>query len=156
MGNRISVIRTSTIRIIPNYPEPFQKKKKLKRKCTLLKTEDGSSSRILMKAATNTDLNKDVFKWFLQQLYIASLRSGQVICEKAKIFAEKLGCSSFMASNGWLRNFKFRHDIHELDISGEKLSVGSKAAKYFIDKHKVLTDSYKLASVHNADETGLV
>lgn len=109
-----------------------------------------------MKAATNKDLEDAVFKWFLQQRSMGNPISGPILCEKAKILAQKLGCSSFKASNGWLRNFKSRHGVRELDLSGEKLSADSKAAEDFIEKFKVVADSYDPEFLYNADETGLV
>ncbi|GBP93350.1 Jerky protein homolog-like [Eumeta japonica] len=46
------------------------------------------------------------------------------------------------ASNGWLRNFKFRHGVRELDLAGEKLSADSAAAENFIEKFKTASESY--------------
>lgn len=123
---------------------------------SLLENEDGSSSRKSMKAATNKNLDVVVFKWFLQQRSMGNPISGPILCEKAKILAQKLGCSSFKASNSWLRNFKCRHGVRELDLSGEKLSADSKAAEDFIEKFKVVADSYDPEFLYNADETGLV
>ncbi|KAG5866467.1 hypothetical protein JTB14_023691 [Gonioctena quinquepunctata] len=109
-----------------------------------------------MKTATNKNLEDAVFKWFLQQRSMGNPISGPILCEKAKILAEKLGYSSFKASNGWLRNFKFRHGVRELDLAGEKLSADSAAAENFIEKFKTASESYDPEFVYNADETGLV
>lgn len=81
---------------------------------------------------------------------------GQILCEKAKILAQKFGCAFFKASNGWLRNFKFRHSVRELDLSGEKLSADSKAAKDFIEKCIVVADSYDAEILYYIDETNIV
>lgn len=123
---------------------------------SVLENEDGSSSRKAMKTATNKYLEEAVFKWFLQQRSMGNPISGPILCEEAKILAQKLGCSSFKASNGWLRNFKSRHGVRELDFSGEKLSADSKAAEDFTEKFKVVADSYDPEFLYNADETGLV
>ncbi|XP_056637679.1 jerky protein homolog-like [Diorhabda sublineata] len=123
---------------------------------SVLENEDGSSSRKTMKTATNKNLEDAVFKWFLQQRSMGNPISGPIICEKAKILAEKLGYSSFKASNGWLRNFKFRHGVRELDLAGEKLSADSAAAENFIEKFKTAAESYDPEFVYNADETDLV
>lgn len=123
---------------------------------SVLENEDGSSSRKSMKTATNVDLENAVFKWFLQQRSLGNPISGPILCEKAKIFAEKLGNATFKASNGWLRNFKSRHGVRELDLSGEKLSADPNAAEQFIETFKVVTESYDPEFIYNADETGLV
>ncbi|KAG5888217.1 hypothetical protein JTB14_035568 [Gonioctena quinquepunctata] len=122
---------------------------------SVLENEDGSSSRKTMKTATNKNLEDAVFKWFCSNVLWKSI-SGPILCEKAKILAEKLGYSSFKASNGWLRNFKFRHGVRELDLAGEKLSADSAAAENFIEKFKTASESYDPEFVYNADETGLV
>lgn len=105
-----------------------------KPKLSVLKNEDGRSSRKTVMAATNRDLEDTVFKWFLQLRFMETPFLDLILCEQAKILAEKLGCLSFKASNNWLINFKFRHSVHKLDLSGEKLSADSKAAEDFIEK----------------------
>ncbi|XP_046663125.1 jerky protein homolog-like [Homalodisca vitripennis] len=84
--------------------------------------------------------------------------SGPLLCEKAIQINKKLGGSAdFKASTGWLKNFKSRHGIRELDIQGEILSGDSAAAeKYKETFSKLLKDEgYSLDLVYNADETGL-
>ncbi|XP_042911252.1 jerky protein homolog-like [Parasteatoda tepidariorum] len=123
---------------------------------SVLENEDGCSSRKSMKAATNKDLESAVFMWFLQQRSLGNPISGPILCGKAKILAEKLGYLSFKASNGWLRNFKSRHGIRELDLSGEKLSEDTKAAEEFTEKFKAITASYVSDFLYNADDTGRI
>ncbi|KAG5898351.1 hypothetical protein JTB14_034332 [Gonioctena quinquepunctata] len=107
-------------------------------------------------------LDKGVTGKKLSEIYgvgkatISDIKNSPILCEKAKILAEKLGYSSFKASNGWLRNFKFRHGVRELDLAGEKLSADSAAAENFIEKFKTASESYDPEFVYNADETGLV
>ncbi|KAG5860986.1 hypothetical protein JTB14_029770 [Gonioctena quinquepunctata] len=108
-----------------------------------------------MKTATNKIWKMPCLNGFAATFYGNPI-SGPILCEKAKILAEKLGYSSFKASNGWLRNFKFRHGVRELDLAGEKLSADSAAAENFIEKFKTASESYDPEFVYNADETGLV
>ncbi|XP_053968717.1 jerky protein homolog-like [Anastrepha ludens] len=63
--------------------------------------------------------------------------------------------SEFKASDGWLRNFKARHGIRELDLCGEKLSADNTAAEKFIEEFKTKIENYDPEFVFNADETGL-
>ncbi|KRZ55949.1 hypothetical protein T02_13724 [Trichinella nativa] len=46
-------------------------------------------------------------------------------------FDIKLYIDNFVASSGWLRNYKSRHGIRELKIHGEKLSADSEGAAIF-------------------------
>ena len=74
------------------------------------------------------------------------------VCEKSKVFGD---LSEFKASNSWLRNFKDRHGIWELDLSGEKLSADNNTTDKFIGEFKTITKNYDPEFVFNADETGL-
>ena len=59
------------------------------------------------------------------------------------------GRSNFQASTGWLKRFKSRHGIRELQIEGEKLSADSSAAGLF----KIKLRSALLTSEEPTDET---
>lgn len=110
-----------------------------------------------MKMAESKDLDDAVFKCFLQQRSVGNPLSGPIVCEKAKMFAEKMeGLSEFKASSVWLRNFKVRHGIRELDLCGEKLSANNNAAENFLEEFKSVTHDYDPEFVYNADETGLI
>ncbi|KAJ8885996.1 hypothetical protein PR048_012202 [Dryococelus australis] len=110
-----------------------------------------------MKTAEKKELEEAVFKWFLQQRALENPLSGPIICQKAELLAEKIySLSSFKASNGWLRKFKARHGIRELDLSGEKLSAAPKAAENFIEKFKIEAESYDPEFLYNTDETHLI
>lgn len=125
---------------------------------SVLEREDGSASRKVMKMAESKDLDDAVFKWFLQQRSVGNPLSGPiVVCEKAEMFAEKMeGLSEIKASSGWLRNFKVKHGIRELDLCGEKLSADNNAAENFLKEFKTVTHGYDPEFVYNADETGLI
>lgn len=123
-----------------------------------LDSTHGSSSRKTMKLATNTDLDDTVYKWFTQKRSQGEPISGPILCEKAIQFNEKLGGpSNFQASTGWLKRFKSRHGVRQLQIQGEKLSADSSAADSFKIKLRDLLkeEGYALENVYNADETGL-
>nr|CAD7452909.1 unnamed protein product [Timema tahoe] len=45
--------------------------------------------------------------------------------------AKLSGSPDFKASNGWLKNFKSRHSIRELESPGESLPGDSKAVETF-------------------------
>ena len=82
--------------------------------------------------------------------------SGPLLCEKALLFNQELsGNSDFKASTGWLRAFKSRHRIRELQIEGETLSGDSNAANTFTNLflNLVQKEGYTRDDVYNADET---
>ena len=84
-----------------------------------------------MKGPSNTALEDalSLFTWFTQKRSLGQPISGPLLCEKALLFNQELsGNSDFKASNGWLRAFKSRHGIRELQIEGKTLSGDSNAA----------------------------
>ncbi|KAK9871893.1 hypothetical protein WA026_015142 [Henosepilachna vigintioctopunctata] len=48
---------------------------------------------------------------------------GTLLKEKGKIFSTKPGLQNFSSSNGWLKDFKRRHDIYFKKTAGENKSV---------------------------------
>ncbi|XP_046393146.1 jerky protein homolog-like [Ischnura elegans] len=122
-----------------------------------LDSEDGRSSRKAMRAAENKELDDEVFKWFLQQRAFGNPLSNSIICEMARRFAEQIeGLDSFKASHGWLRNFKARHGIRELELGSEKPPDRPQEDKKFLEKFKIEAKSYDPEFLYNADETGLI
>lgn len=92
----------------------------------------GKITRKVMKSATNDKLDKALFLWFLQKKTLGEPISGPTLRKQALIFNSKMGdTSDFKASSGWLRNFKSRHGIRELNIEGEILTCNSTSAKKF-------------------------
>lgn len=83
--------------------------------------------------------------------------SGDILMQKAKFFHERLGRGEFLASRGWLDNFKKRHGIRQLKVSGEKLSNNEATVKPFQDKFMDVIRKQDLSAdqIYNADESGL-
>ncbi|XP_054281171.1 jerky protein homolog-like [Macrosteles quadrilineatus] len=124
----------------------------------VLDSEDGSLHRKTMKMAENQDLDTAVYTWFMQVRGQGQPISGPLLCEKALEMNAKLGGNAdFKASTGWLKRFKSRHGIRELDIQGEKLSADTEAGEKFKDSFASLLseEGYDDNNVYNADETGL-
>lgn len=70
--------------------------------------------------------------------------------------AEKLKLDNFKASDGWLQNFKVRHDVKFRTEQGEAAAIDLEKVEDW--RQEVLTDAlskYSADDVFNADETGL-
>lgn len=99
-----------------------------------------------------------VYLWFKQKRTFGDPVTGALLKAKALQFHRQLyGETNFVASEGWLKNFKLRHGIKSLQVAGERMSANNKDADEFrkwfaayIKKHKI-----KLENIYNADETGL-
>ncbi|XP_025410373.1 jerky protein homolog-like [Sipha flava] len=85
--------------------------------------------------------------------------SGEIICEKARLFHREITKQEdgFTASRGWLDNFKHRHGIKRLKITGEKLSWDEASIEPFRNELQLVINenNLDLEQIYNADESGL-
>ena len=98
----------------------------LKRKAeyTELYAENGVGERKRKVFKTgNEDINSLMWEWFQKARSVSIPVSGPMLQEKALMFAEQLGKTDFKASNGWLDNFRKRHNITFKVVCGESADV---------------------------------
>ncbi|KAL1457150.1 hypothetical protein WDU94_001811 [Cyamophila willieti] len=81
--------------------------------------------------------------------------SGILMKEKAKVFAKNLGIKDFLASEGWLTNFKKRNDIVFKKVCGESGSVDNTVCSEWQRELQVLVKDRDPKDIFNTDETGL-
>ncbi|XP_018318868.1 tigger transposable element-derived protein 4-like [Agrilus planipennis] len=84
--------------------------------------------------------------------------NGPILREKAEQFSKLLKHDSFRASNGWLGNFKKRHELifNNKKIFGESTaSVNNEIFDEWKTQLQSLLNDYEPNDVFNADETGL-
>ncbi|GBM55383.1 Jerky -like [Araneus ventricosus] len=64
---------------------------------------------------------------------------------------------TFVASRGWLDPWKKRHGVHQLCITGKKLSSDYMATEEFIKEidDLISSENYLAQQVYNCDESGL-
>ncbi|CAG9563419.1 unnamed protein product [Danaus chrysippus] len=101
------------------------------------------------------DLEECLLTWFKQCRDKNISVSGPILREKAEEFSKSLGHSSFRASNGWLVNFKKRHELVFRKVCGESASVNKEVCDEWINELQSLLKDYEPKDVFNADETGL-
>ncbi|XP_057340566.1 tigger transposable element-derived protein 6-like [Microplitis mediator] len=131
---------------------------------TILKNE----SEILLKYETSNnlsckrqrlaefpDVEECLLTWFKQCREKNLSISGTLLREKAEEFSKSLGHTSFRASNGWLGNFKKRHELVFRKLCGESASVNTEICDEWIVELLRLLKDYELRDIFNADETGL-
>ncbi|XP_050061779.1 tigger transposable element-derived protein 4-like [Aphis gossypii] len=70
-----------------------------------------------------SDVEECVVKWFKQCRDANVSVGGPILKEKAENFAKSLGHEQFEPNNGWLENFKKRHDISFRKVCGESVGV---------------------------------
>lgn len=106
-------------------------------------------------------LDSVLYTWFSAKRAEGKPITGPMIIEKAKVFHRELNLPEdemLSFSKGWLHNFKIRHGIRKLDISGEIKSADEAAANEYKITFQNLVDQYDLSApqIYNADETGLL
>lgn len=125
--------------------------------------QNSNSSQVMkkrktMKNSTYEQLDTTMIKWFQQKRAEGAPVSGPMCMAQANFFFKKLGLTGeFNATVGWLRRFKERHGIRELQIQGEQLSGDVVAATEFCGEFEELIKAKKFVKeqIYNADETGL-
>ncbi|XP_060845567.1 jerky protein homolog-like [Rhopalosiphum padi] len=120
-------------------------------------SSDGIKTRKVMKCAANVKLDEALFLWYVQNRNLGNPISGPILCEQALIFNSKMGSTSdFKASSGWLKNFKSRHGIKELNIERKMLYNSTSEEKFkelFLNVIK--QEGYTRNDIYNADETSI-
>ncbi|GBN63782.1 Jerky [Araneus ventricosus] len=123
-------------------------------------TTEKLASRQTLKKPKLEQLDSVLFKWFSAVRSEGKPVTGPMIVEKAKKFGQDLGVaeSECNYSDGWLRNFKFRHGIRRLDVTGETLSANQNSAEKYKDEFEKIVADNDLTpeQIYNADETGLL
>ncbi|GBO40301.1 Tigger transposable element-derived protein 4, partial [Araneus ventricosus] len=102
------------------------------------------------------NVDKALLSWIKYARSQNALISWNVLKEKSLEFANELGESSFVASNGWLQRFNSRHNLSFKKLCGEAADFDSSSLKEW--KDVVLRDileRYESANVFNVDECGL-
>ncbi|GBC33314.2 tigger transposable element-derived protein 6-like [Rhizophagus irregularis DAOM 181602=DAOM 197198] len=93
--------------------------------------------------------------WLTNALAAGVIINGDILREKAKIFARGFEIDNFTASNGWLEKFKQRHHLKEYVKWGEANSAPLETLEEERRKLREIIKDYDLNNVFNCDETGL-
>lgn len=132
---------------------------------TILKSKDAiekalasgtSAKRTKLTPSAHEELEKAVYKWFVETRVKKIPISGHAVQQKALNFACLLGIEDFKASTGWLSRFKNRHDIVGKTLSGESASADTSSASAWVSENvPALLEEFAMCDIYNADETGL-
>ena len=114
------------------------------------------SKRIKLKPAQHSKLDDEVLIWLKQARGQNLPVSGNLIKEKALKLAELMHIPDFIASDGWLDNFKKRHGITFKTVQGEAGVVNLQSLLDWKQQVlQLLLRQFSADDVFNLDETGL-
>lgn len=128
----------------------------LRNKETILSEYEANApaSRKQHRQSLFEDVDEAMYRWYSLARQRSVPVSGPMIQEEACLVAEKMGHHDFKASNGWLSNFKKRHNLRQFAISGEAADVSEETVEGWHDRMKILMEGYNAEDVWNEDETG--
>lgn len=135
--------------ILPSTLSMILKKKDYITGCALI------ASRKRSRQGEFPRLEECLLKWIRQCRGQNIPIGGFMLKEKAKSFAQSFGIEGFVASEGWLSNFKSRHSITFKKICGESASVDISICSQWNDKLIQFLNGYNPRDIFNIDETGL-
>lgn len=92
--------------------------------------------------------------WVTNALSAEIVINGDILREKAKIFARGFEIDNFVASTGWIDKFKQRHHLKEYVKWGEAKSAPLETLEEERRKLREIIKNYDLNDVFNCDETG--
>lgn len=117
------------------------------------------SQRKKFRTSKFPEVEDALIKWFKNARDQNISVSGDLIREKARFFASRLGISDsvFECSSGWLERFKTHHNITFKTVCGESNSVDENSDQINEWKKKLgnILKDYSPDQIYNADETGL-
>ena len=100
-------------------------------------------------------LEEALAMWFATMQAKKAIISDAILIAKGKEFAERLHCTEFSPSGGWLSRFKSRHGISLRTLHGEAASVDVSVVAAARSTLKDVLSKYEPADIYNVDETGL-
>lgn len=109
------------------------------------------------RVVSQPKLDEALCNWIFQCQNRRIMLSGELIKQKARIFADlmQLGNAAPEFSNGWLFKFQARHQLKSLKLHGEAGSADMIAITEQLPSIIAKLREYRRCDIYNMDETGL-
>lgn len=106
-----------------------------------------------IKVMKNPGLNEAVYNWYEQQHASGVNVRGVDIQHAAIKIAENMKIKDFVASSGWLYNFRTRHSLNKRRIVSEEVSADEESGQPFRKKLAIIIEECHLllSQVYNAE-----
>ncbi|CAB5315083.1 unnamed protein product [Rhizophagus irregularis] len=114
-----------------------------------------NANRFREKTCNYPQIEEALSIWIDQQISRDLTLSGPIIQEKAKEFAILFNIDNFLASGGWLSNFKRRNNLHTFKIRGEAGSAPVSEIPQMRAELQAILQEYEPRDIWNCDETAL-
>ena len=120
------------------------------KKVELLSHRDNNLCLNVSRLVGSKEVNVLLFRWFTIVRAQGFPVSGAILQEKAKEIGADLGLDSFAASEGWLSNWKKKHNVTLRTISGESGNVDEVTADQWKNSLKSICSGYLPKDIFNA------
>lgn len=123
-----------------------------------VKTNPTSNKKKRLREPIASEIDKQLYSWFLQQSTLGDIISDRILLEKAREFSENCNDpSTFVCNRGWIWRFKKRHGIRSLQMQGKSADIINKIAEDLsTDLLKYLEEAnIDLNNVYKTDENWL-
>src|ERR1044071_10008086 len=117
---------------------------KKKDKWLLVNPESEEANKQRDEAPYFPQIEEALAIWTTNAIAAEIVISGDILREKAKFFAQAFEIDKFMASNGWLSKFKYRHHLKEHVKWGEANSAPLEALDEERSKLREIIKNYDL------------
>ncbi|XP_026475686.1 jerky protein homolog-like [Ctenocephalides felis] len=125
---------------------------------------DGVKERKTMRLAENKVADEAIYRWIIiEKRSQGEQINGPILCEKAMELNQQYGGPpNFQASTGWLKRFKSRHGIRDLQNEGEKFLTDLKPddgdSTLLITEDKVIVElvTVKEENENKEDKKGII
>ncbi|CAB4474262.1 unnamed protein product [Rhizophagus irregularis] len=128
---------------------------KNKDKWLLLDLDSEESKKQRERPVQFPEVEEAMTLWVTNALEADLVINTDILREKAEFFARSFEVNNFKASNGWISNFKKRHNMKEYVKWGEAASAPLETLNEERQKLREIIKDYDLNDVFNCDETGL-
>lgn len=107
------------------------------------------------KKAPFPNIEEALTIWVENAIHVGIVITDDILSAKALNFAYLLEEDKFKSSNGWIDNFKKRHNLKQYGIHGEAASAPVENIEEMRESLRQVLRSYSPEDIFNCDETGL-
>uniref|UniRef100_A0A8C4QK27 HTH CENPB-type domain-containing protein n=1 Tax=Eptatretus burgeri TaxID=7764 RepID=A0A8C4QK27_EPTBU len=164
LDEKVKIIQSDKIKSQHNLAVEYSVSKSqvqciLKRKAKIMTAyeENAPIRKKRFKVQENQKIDEMTWSWFSRVRALNCAVSGPMIKEPAMEFARSLEVPKvdFTASNGWLSQFKARHNINSAKIPGESASVPQGAVDNWTKRVPTIIARYDPKDIFNLDESAM-
>ena len=101
------------------------------------------------------EIDEDIWQFFCNARSKNIPINGPMLQSEANESALRHNYNNFTSSNGWLKSFCDRHQIHFASLHGESAEVSNDVVNQWLSELPNIIQDYELRNIYNCDETSI-